>query len=259
MTLLFKNTLIRLLLFFIIVVFSLPFIGIILEGFDLSNWSYVLKSTKTLTAIKNSSLIAIIAVLINIILGTPVASYIGQNNFKGKKIIEFIILLPLIIPAFITTMGIQFFFIQLGLIETFLGVGIVHSLVTFPYYIRSLSSGYSTLNKDYEKMGRILGANSLNIFFKINLPFLLPTFITAISLVIIVSFAQYLVTLIIGGGEIITIPILMFPFISGGDFKVGAVYSIVYIIINMSFILFIEKSIKKFLYINKEENSHDKN
>ena len=259
MTSMFKNILIRLLLFFIILIFLLPFVGITLEGFNLNNWNYVLINKKTLSAIKNTSLIAIIAVFINIILGTPVASYIGQNDFKGKSIIETIILLPLIIPAFVTTMGIQFFFIQLNLIETFLGVGIVHSLITFPYYIRTLSSGYSTLNKDYEKMATIMGANSFQIFFKINLPILLPTFITAISFVIIVSFSQYLITLIIGGGEIITIPILMFPFISGGDFKIGAVYSVIYIVINMIFILFIEKSIQNFFYTSKEKNNNGNN
>ena len=242
MTSMFKNILMRLLFFFIILIFLLPFVGIILEGFNLNNWNYVLINKKTLSAIKNTSLIAIIAVFINIILGTPVASYIGQNDFKGKSIIETIILLPLIIPAFVTTMGIQFFFIQLNLIETFLGVGIVHSLITFPYYIRTLSSGYS-----------------FQIFFKINLPILLPTFITAISFVIIVSFSQYLITLIIGGGEIITIPILMFPFISGGDFKIGAVYSIIYIVINMIFILFIEKSIQNFFYTSKEKNNNGNN
>ena len=247
-----KNYRIKIMILLIIFIFLLPFIGIIIESLNLKNWNYILSHKKTFDAIKNTCLIAVIAVILNIFIGTPIGSYLGQNEFRGKKIIEIIVLLPIIIPSFVTTMGIQFFFIKLNLIETYLGVGIIHSIIAFPYYIRSIANGYSTLNKDYEKMGRILGGNSLDIFWKINLPILFPSFIVGISLVIIVSFAQYLVTLIIGGGEIITIPILMFPFISGGDFKIGAIYSIIFIGINMVLILFVEKSIENFFSIKKK-------
>ncbi|MGL5963691.1 MAG: ABC transporter permease [Fusobacteriaceae bacterium] len=246
-----KAKTIKFFLITVIILMIFPFVAIILKSFSLNNWIEVLRSGRTYKAIINTSLIAIIALTINVILGTPVASLLAKKKFKGKNILEVLVFLPLVIPSFVTTMGVQILFIKLELTETIVGVGIVHSLVTFPYYIRAIKAGYTLINSDYEKMGRILGANSLEIFFKINLPMLLPAFLAGTSLVVIVSFAQYLITLIIGGGEIITLTILMFPFISGGDIRFGAVYSAIYIVINLMLIIFLERCVT-IVYSNRK-------
>ncbi|MBC2856701.1 MAG: ABC transporter permease subunit [Cetobacterium sp.] len=251
-----KKKALSLLLILIAIIFIAPFLGVLIEGIKIKTWQYILQSQRTYIAIFNTLLVAVLTLIINILIGTPVALNLVKYNFKGKKIIELLVILPLVIPLFVTTMGIQFAFIKLGLIETILGVAIVHGTATLPYYIRGLKAGYSIFNRDYEKMGRMMGANSIEIFYKITLPIIMPAFIASSSLVLIVSFAQYLTTLIIGGGEIITIPILMFPYISGGDIKIGAVYSIIYITINLILILLLEKSIKK---IYDKKNFGEKN
>ena len=238
-------------IFITILFFIFPFIGIIIESSNIEKWDYILHSSKTFKAVYNSALISLMAIAINIVFGTPVAAALGKYEFPGKKIVELLVFLPLIIPSFVTTMGIQFLFIKLGLIDTILGVGLIHGVATFPYYIRSIKAGYRVINRNYEKMGKVMGATPLEIFFKINFPMLLPAFIAGVSLVVIVSFAQYLTTLIIGGGHILTIPILMFPYISGGDLRVGAGYSILYILINLALLIFLEMAIEKLV---KEKN-----
>lgn len=245
----------------IALLFVLPFIGIFYQGWNLENWCYTLHNTKTYEAIKGSVYVALIATLINIVIGTPVGSVLSKEDSKWIIYLEILVFLPLIIPAFVTTMGIQYLFIKLGLIDTYLGVGIVHSIICFPYYIRAIKTGYKVINKGYEKMGRIMGASSITIFYKINLPMLMPAFIAGISICIIVSFAQYLITLIVGGGEVLTIPILMFPYISGGDIEIGGIYSIIYIFVNIILLLFLEKAIQG-LFSKKEpkvEGNYDKN
>ncbi|MGL4568500.1 MAG: ABC transporter permease, partial [Fusobacteriaceae bacterium] len=147
-----KNILLKAVLIIVLILVLLPFAGILTQSLLLKNWSSILTSWRTYGAIKNTALIALIALLINIVLGTPVASLLAKESFRGKKILESLVFLPLVIPGFVTTMGIQFLFIKLELIETLIGVGIVHSLVTFPYYIRALKAGYSTISSDYEKM-----------------------------------------------------------------------------------------------------------
>lgn len=229
----------------VILFFLLPFIGILYEMGDLEDWRYLLQNSKSYEGIKNSVIVASIAIILNVLIGTPTASVLAKEEFRGKKMIEVLVLLPLIIPGFVTTMGIQMLFIKLSLIDTVLGVGIIHGVITLPYYIRAMKVGYEVINRNYENMGRIMGASDLQIFLKINFPMLLPAFIAGISLVVIVSFAQYLVTLIIGGGAIITIPILMFPYMVGGDVKIGAIYSIIYIVINICLLLLLERAIKE--------------
>lgn len=243
-----KEKIIKIIIILISFIVVFPFLSLIITSDRLDDWIYVFSDRKTYIALGNTIGIAFIALFINIVIGTPVASLMEKEEFIGKNLLELLIFLPLIIPSFVTTMGIQYNFIKLGLIDTILGVGIIHSVITMPYYIRSLRVAYSTLSKDYEKMGKIMGASSLEIFYKINLPIIFPGFLAGMSMVLIVSFAQYLITLIIGGGEIMTIPILMFPYISGGDIKVGGVYSILYILVNLILILFLEKAVKGIYY-----------
>ena len=235
---------IKILYIVVMILFLLPFGALILESLRPCTWYYVYTDIKTYKAIATTVIVAVATLILNIAIGTPAASVLARREFPGKKIVELIILLPLIIPSFVTSMGIHFTFIKLGLAETFLGVTLIHTVLTLPYYIRSTVVGYGTLGEGYEMMGKIMGASGLKRFFYITLPHIMPSVIAGSSLVIIVSFAQYLNTLIIGGGRIITVPILMFPYISSGDMGAGAVYSFSYITINFLLIFLLEKSVK---------------
>jgi len=186
-----------------------------------------------------------------IIIGTAVAAVRARENFKGKIFIEFLIILPLIIPTMVSTMGLQFAFIKMNLIETILGVAIVHSVTTLPYYIQSMRAGYVTLNKDYINLGRVLGANVMQRFLKITLPIIYPSFLVGMSLVIIVSLAQYLVTFIIGGGQIMTLPILMMPYLVDGGITNGTVYSVISVAFTYFLVFLVDRTVKN-IYRKRE-------
>ena len=237
--------------FLLSLIFLLPFIGIFLNSINFKMWEYVLKSGKTYDSLMTTLLVVIITMFINFIIGTPIASFMARENFRGKMFIEFLIILPLIIPTMVSTMGIQFAFIKLNLIETALGVAIVHSVTTMPYYIQSMRAGYVTLNKDYINLGKVLGANAMERFLKITLPIIYPSFLVGMSLVIIVSLAQYLVTFIIGGGQIMTLPILMMPYLVDGGITNGTVYSVLYVAFTY-FLVFLVDRIVKNIYRKRE-------
>ncbi|MBC2851672.1 ABC transporter permease subunit [Cetobacterium sp. 8H] len=242
-----KKIFVGIVYFLISLVFLLPFIGVGLKSINFKMWEYVLLNEKTYLSLLSTFMVASIAMLINFLIGTPLASFMAREDFKGKKMIELLIILPLIIPTMVSTMGLQFAFIKLGLIETTLGVGIVHSVTTMPYYVQSMKAGYMTLSKDYINLGKILGANPIQRFFKITLPIISPSFLVGMSLVIIVSLSQYLVTFIIGGGQVMTLPILMMPYLSDGDMRNGTVYSIIYVLFTY-FLVFLVGRLVKFIY-----------
>jgi putative spermidine/putrescine transport system permease protein len=229
----------------IMLAFIMPFGALIYESLNLDSWLYIKNDKKTYDASITTIVTALLTLFLNIILGTPAANILARKNFKGKNIIQGLIFLPLIIPSFVSSMGIYFTFIRLGLSETLIGVVFIHTVLTLPYYIHSTTIGYKTLNENYDIVGKMLGANRMQRFFYITLPHIMPSVIAGGSLVIIVSFAQYLNTLIIGGGKVLTIPILMFPYISGGNIKVGAVYSVLYIFINFSLLFILERKVKR--------------
>lgn len=251
-----KKYILNLIYFIICLFFLLPFMGIFFKSLNFKMWIYVLNSWSTYESLITTTTILFITVLINFIIGTPVAAFLVREKSKLNFLLMILIALPLIIPVMVSTMGLQFSFIKLNLIDSVLGVSIVHSVATIPYYILSMKSGYLTINKDYLNLGKILGANPIQIFFKITLPLIYPSFLVGVSLTIVVSLAQYLITFIIGGGRVITLPILMMPYLVDGGITNGTVYSVIYVIFTY-LLLFLLNSFTKNIY--RKRDLHDSN
>lgn len=223
-------------------IFLLPILSLIFRT-DIESWSQALNIRKLYESVGVTLYVLFLSIIFNILIGTPVAYTLSRVKSKIGKILELLVLLPVIFPATVSVLGIQYRFIQFGLIETVLGVAIVHTVMTLPYYIMSMKSGYTTINENYFELGKVMGATKRQIFFKMTLPMLKNSFIVGISMIIMVSLAQYLTTFIIGGSEVMTLPIMLMPYMVDGGSRLGAVYSIIYILCTFILIAIIKEII----------------
>ena len=251
----FKRLLINL---FIITLIS-PILILIIWAFA-SSWIYpeLLPNTYSLRALEyiiniqhvkillDSLIISFIVVTITIILSIPAAKVLALYEFRGKNIFEMIILSPIIIPTISIAMGIHITFIKLGLANNIVGVIIINLLPCIPYGVRMISDVYKLLGNKFEQQASVLGANKFNSFIYITLPLLMPGIIGASSMCFIISFSQYFLTLIIGGGIITTYPMIMFPYIQSGDRTLSAIYSIVFLIVSLIVLIIIEYSVNRY-------------
>ncbi|MBU3203073.1 ABC transporter permease [Clostridium algidicarnis] len=214
--------------------------------FNIRPWKYVFTGySATIIAIKNSFIIAIIVDIINIIIAIPAADALARYEFKGKKLIKFILIVPIIIPPLTILMGIHKTFIGFGLTENTVGVILVHIMSTLPYMIMALEISYKNLGFKWEDAAKVMGASPFKRFLNVTLPFILPGVIAGSSLTLLISLNQYITTLFIGGGEILTLPIFMFPFISGGDKSIGAAYSILFALLSFISLWILDSFIKR--------------
>ncbi|MGM0898043.1 MAG: ABC transporter permease [Bacillota bacterium] len=256
-----KTLLCMLLVLFIV----LPFIPLILmsvsfgwqwpdvlpESFSLRAWEYVLTGPETWQAVAVSVWIAFAVTALNILLAIPAANAFARYPIRGKWLFEAVIFAPIIIPPFVAVMGIHLTFLQFGLTETVFGVVLAHVSPTLPYVVRAVTISYQTLSTDWEDQARMLGAGPFSRAYHVVLPHLLPGIVAGASLSILISLSQYLITFIIGAGQVVTLPILLFPFISGGDPAVASVYSLLYAVIAISALLAMDLALKKY-YQNKK-------
>lgn len=210
-------------------------------------WKYVLLSTSgSLKAIWTSLQIGFITTVINLVLSIPAGDALGRYKFRGKRIIEVILFMPIVVPPIVVMMGLHKTFIIFGLTESIMGVVLAHMIPTLPYMIRAVMISFDNLGFEWEEQGKMLGAGKINRFFHIILPFLLPGIIAGSSLTISISLSQYIITMLIGGGQIVTLPILMFPFINGGDQGIGAAYSILFTVIAVISLIVMDLFLKKY-------------
>ncbi len=202
---------------------------IIPHTFSLRAWRYVLShESGTWGAVWTSLEIAVLVTLINLVLAIPAADALARWKFRGKLVVEAILFAPLVVPPFVAMMGMYITFIRLNLTESILGVILAHIIPTLPYMVRALIVSFSTLGFQWEDQARMLGAGRYGRLWYVVLPHILPGIVAGASLSILVSLSQYLITLLVGGGQIMTLPLLLFPFINGGDPVIGSAYTLLF-------------------------------
>jgi putative spermidine/putrescine transport system permease protein len=98
-----------------------------------------------------------------------------------------------------------------------------------PYAVFVLWGVFSNYNPDYEDQARSLGAGTTRVALRVMLPMTLPGLVVAGLFSFLLSWSQYLATLIIGGGKVTTLPIILFALMTSGDRPVAAAVSLVFV------------------------------
>ncbi|MCB0032754.1 MAG: ABC transporter permease subunit, partial [Anaerolineales bacterium] len=193
-------------------------------------WSYVFDPTSRVwPALVNSFVVATAVTLFSILIGLPAGRALGLHNFRGKTLVEFLILMPTIVPVLAAAFGIHVMFIRYGLADTLAGVILVHLIPVTPYMVLILSSIFANYDVDYEAQAQSLGARPWQRFVYITLPAIFPGLVVGSLFAFIISWSQYLLTLLIGGGQVQTLPVMLFAFASSGDYAITAALSLVFI------------------------------
>ncbi|MDQ3637131.1 MAG: ABC transporter permease subunit [Actinomycetota bacterium] len=176
----------------------------------------------------NSLLIGASVALASVAVGMPAGMALGGYEWRFKGIVVFFILLPILVPPLASTMGIHLTFIRLGLADTALGVFLVHLVPSVPYTAIILTSIFAERTGELEEAARTLGASSWRAFVHVTLPEVAPGVAVAGLFAFLISWGQYILTLLIGGGNVVTLPMLLFSAASGNDPVITSALAIVF-------------------------------
>jgi molybdate/tungstate transport system permease protein len=125
---------------------------------------------------------ALIATLMGLLLGVPLAYLLARHQFRGKRFLEAIIDVPIVIPhsaagvALLFVFGSNFLFgrilndIGIGFFRSLTGVVIAMMFVSVPFLIDSAKEGFKSVDVRLEKVARTLGASAWASFFRVSLP-----------------------------------------------------------------------------------------
>ena len=191
-------------------------------------WRIVLATDGgTWNAFRWSVVVAVAVTALSLLVALPAGRVLGLRTFRGKRVLEFLVLTPLLVPAVAVAIGLDITFIRLGLSGTFWGVVLVHLIPATPYAVLVLAGVFANYDADLEAQARTLGASPLNVFRHVTMPAIKPGLIIAGFFAFIVSWSQYVLTLQIGGGKILTLPVLLVSTASGGDVAITGALTIV--------------------------------
>ena len=224
------------------------------NSFGMRGIDYVYKNfPRVIMTLKNSVIISTMTTILTIIISIPCAKALAFEDFRGKKAVELLIMTPLIIPMVSVSMGLNVEFIKLGIAGTYTGIIIVCILPCIPYSVSMIRNVYKIVGKKVFEQGLVLGASKTQVLFKLVIPMIMPGILSAGIMCYIISFSQYFLVLLIGGGRIITFTMDMFPFIESGDRMIGSIYGIIFILSTVVLLIIMEYILKK-LYMKDLED-----
>ncbi len=123
-------------------------------------------------------------------------------------------------------MGLNTVFLRLGLSGSSPGVMLVHLVPALPYAVLAVSAAAAGDDGRRERVARTLGASPASAFLGVTLPALAPGIATGFAFAFLVSWSQYGLTLLVGGGRVVTLPLILTQFLSAGRKDLAAVAAI---------------------------------
>lgn len=198
---------------------------------NLKTWGYVFSDTAgVIASLADTVLVAAGATTMAVLLGVPAGRALGLYKFRGKALVEMLVLAPTIVPGIAVVLGIHVVFIKYGLANTLGGVMLVHLIPTLPYMVLVMAGVFANYDLNLEAQARTLGASPWRICWHVMLPTILPGIIVGALFAFIISWSQYILTLLIGGGKVVTLPLLLFNFATAGRNDITGAISVLYIV-----------------------------
>lgn len=205
-----------------------PLIGLIIRSFThhaefsliyyqalFENRNNSLFFVSPLEAILNSLMFASITLVITLLLGLLAANALSCTKGRLSGLLDPIFMLPLSTSA--VTLGFGFIIAldkpPLNLRTSFLLVPIAHSLVAFPFVVRSLLPAIRSIPQSLREAASVLGASPLKIWRQIDLPIIARALAVAAVFALTVSLGEFGATVFIARPNTPTMPLAIYRFL----------------------------------------------
>jgi len=189
------------------VLILLPIVNILFEFFGSSSvtWEHI-KNYLLAEYIKNSVVLIIIVAILSLIIGFTSAYFVARYDFKGRKFLSWMLVIPLAVPSYIAAYVYADMVSYTGTIGRLLnwigisgqinimnmtGAALIFAFTLYPYiYLLTLTS-LSRQSASYLESATLLGANRWKRLFSITIPLARPALVAGSLLVILETLNDY--------------------------------------------------------------------
>ena len=147
---------------------------------------------------------------------------LSRYNFKGKKLLSQALLFMYVFPTILTIYPIYSTLAKVGLVDSHLGLVLVHTTLVAPFCTWLLRSFFDAIPIEIEDAARVDGAGRLKTVTHILMPLAAPGILAAGMYALIYSWGEYMFSsIIITSGTKKTIPLALMGYMSHTDQKWG--------------------------------------
>ena len=150
-------------------------------------------------ALVNSSINALAAMLLNLILGAPAAFVFARYVFPGKRVSFMYLILSPLVPAVALVTPIYMMLEFLGLVGTQIGIILVHTAKALPFTVLILSVFFRKIPAEIFEAATLDHCSRFQTFWRIALPLALPSVGATGLFAFMLSYSEYMFAMILSG------------------------------------------------------------
>jgi ABC-type spermidine/putrescine transport system permease subunit II len=141
-----------------------------------------------------------------LMLGVPAGYALARSQFSGRRLLEFVLISPMIVPVIVLALALYALFARLGLIGRPAGLLLAHTVLAMPVVIVIVGAAFRRADAGIELAARACGASFLRAFWSVSLPSVRPALMSAGAFAFLTSFDEVVLALFLGGPGATTLP-----------------------------------------------------
>ena len=197
--------------------------------------------------------LAFVTTLLLFIIALPLAWWLSLTRSKTKPLFEALSALPIVLPPSVLGFYILVAFSQsspigafldehfhIKLVFSFAGLVVASMLYSFPFMLQPLQSGFESLKREMIEASYLSGKGRLTTLFKVALPNIKPSLLTALIVTFAHTIGEFGVVLMVGGsipGETKVASVAIYEMVEVMDYKSAHIYSAIMVAISFLVLL----------------------
>jgi molybdate transport system permease protein len=208
-----------------LVFLALPVVALLARAMQSGALGSALAGRAVLDALALSLTSTAVALLVVIILGTPLAYVLARTSFPGKALAEALVDLPIVLPPSVAGLALLFAFGRHGLAGapleavgitlpfSTLAVVVAQVFVASPFFVRAARAGFRAVESEVEEAARVDGATETTVLGRITVPLAAPALGAGLILAWARALGEFGATILFAGnieGRTQTLPLLVY-------------------------------------------------
>ena len=176
-----------------------------------ANWAQQLATAEARQALANSTMIAVGASLLALLLGTPAAYALARFRFRRipNRDLTVWFLSQRVLPPVATVIPFYLVMRSLGLLDTQLALILINATFVLPFVVVIVRQTFLDLPLELEEAAMVDGTGHFGAFWRIALPLAMPAIVATGLIIFAFAWNEFLFAITIASREAITIPVLM--------------------------------------------------
>ncbi len=189
----------------------------VFAGFSLKWYRELFSSSTTMTALKNTLVLAVLSAIIATLIGTAAAVYIYYLRKKWwKTTLDMVTNIPMMNPDIVTGVSLMLLFVFVGRLVgaanslSFATLLIAHVTFNLPYVILNVLPKLNQTDPHLAEAAQDLGSTPVQAFFRVILPAIMPGVTSGLLMAFTLSLDDFVISYYTTGSSYQTLPLLIF-------------------------------------------------